>query len=305
MNRTILVVGSTALDSVETAAGRVDDAVGGSAFFFSAAASPFAPVSLVGVVGDDFPLEKLAFLRERGVSLEGLQVVEGGRTFRWGGRYHADGIGRDTLFTELGVFETFRPTIPEADRRRPLLFLANIQPSLQLQVLEQMERPELVVTDTMNLWIDIALPELREVIARSDVLIVNDEEARMITGERQLLAAARRLREAGPSSVIVKKGEHGALLLRDEGIFAAPALPLESVVDPTGAGDSFAGGFVGSLAREARLDDAAFRRAVVHGSAMGSFACEAFSLDRLAGLSDADIAGRLEAFRRLTEFTLS
>lgn len=305
MKRSILVVGSTALDSVETAAGKVDEAVGGSAFFFSAAASPFAPVSLVGVVGDDFPLEKLAFLRERGVSLEGLQVVPGGRTFRWGGRYHADGIGRDTLFTELGVFETFRPTIPAADRRRPLLFLANIQPSLQLQVLEQMERPELVVTDTMNLWIDLALPELREVIARSDVLIVNDEEARMITGERHLLTAARRLREAGPASVIVKKGEHGALLLREDGLFAAPALPLETVVDPTGAGDSFAGGFVGSLAREECLDDAAFRRAVVCGSALGSFACEAFSLDRLATLDAAAIAGRLEAFRRLTEFTLS
>jgi cytidine kinase len=301
MKRDILVVGSTALDSVETAAGRVDDAVGGSAFFFAAAASLFAPVRLVGVVGDDFPLERLEFLRRRGVSLDGLQVVPGGRTFRWGGRYHADGIGRDTLFTELGVFEEFRPRVPEAARRAPLLFLANIQPTLQLQVLEQVEAPELVVVDTMNLWINTARGELLEVIARCGALIVNDEEARMITGESRLLHAARRLRELGPGLVVVKKGEHGALLLGPDGPFALPALPLDTVVDPTGAGDSFAGGFVGSLAREARFDDAACRRAMVCGTVLGACACEGFSLDGLARLDIGQVERRLAELRRLTE----
>ena len=307
MPQDILVVGSTALDSVETAHGRVVDAPGGSAFFFSAAAARYAPVLVVGVVGDDFPLASLEPLRRLGVSLEGLEVVPGGRTFRWGGRYHDDMIGRDTLFTELGVFQDFRPRIPAAARRRPVLFLANIQPRLQLDVLDQMEAPALVVTDTMNLWIHTALDDLRKVIARSHVLIVNDEEARQLTGLRSLLPAARALREMGPRTVVVKKGEHGALLLGEGGLFAAPALPLERVLDPTGAGDTFAGGFVGSLAAEARaadgrVDDAALRRAMIRGSALASFCVEDFSFSRLAAVTDEDLRLRLAAFRDLTRY---
>jgi sugar/nucleoside kinase (ribokinase family) len=304
MAHEILVVGSTALDSVETAHGKVVDALGGSAFFFSAAAARFAPVLVVGVVGEDFPLEQLEPLRRLGVSLEGLEVVPGGRTFRWGGRYHADMMGRDTLFTELGVFQHFQPVIPQAARRRPVLFLANIQPRLQLDVLDQMEQPALVVMDTMNLWIDTALEDLLRVIARSHILIVNDEEARQITGLRTLLPAARALQAMGPHTVVVKKGEHGALMLSPQGLFSAPALPLERVVDPTGAGDTFAGGFVGSLAREERVDGAALRRAMIHGSALASFSVEDFSLNRLLRVTPGELETRLREFVALTEFTL-
>jgi sugar/nucleoside kinase (ribokinase family) len=304
MSQDILVVGSTALDSVETAHGQVTDAPGGSAFFFAAAAARYAPVLVVGVVGEDYPLERLDPLRRLGVSLDGLEIVAGGRTFRWGGRYHADMIGRDTLFTELGVFQDFRPRIPEAARRRPVLFLANIQPSLQLDVLDQMTSPALVVTDTMNLWIDTALEDLKRVTARSHVLIVNDEEARQITGQRALLSAARALLAMGPRTVVVKKGEHGALMLNGERAFAAPALPLERVVDPTGAGDTFAGGFVGSLAAEARVDDEALRRAVIRGSALASFCVEDFSFARLAAVTDAELQARLRAFEALVHFRL-
>jgi sugar/nucleoside kinase (ribokinase family) len=303
MAHEILVVGSTALDTVETAHGRVTDALGGSAFFFAAAAARLAPVALVGVVGEDFPLERLDPLRSLGVELDGLEVAQG-RTFRWGGRYHDDMMGRDTLFTELGVFESFAPRIPAAARRRPVLFLANIQPRLQLDVLDQMEGTPLVVTDTMNLWIDTALEDLKRVIARSQILIVNDEEARQLTGIRALLPAARALQAMGPATVVVKKGEHGALLVGPDGLFAAPALPLERVVDPTGAGDTFAGGFVGSLAREMRVDGPALRRAVVRGSALASFSVEAFSLDRLLSVTPAELETRLRAFVALTEFTL-
>ncbi len=304
MAQEILVVGSTALDTVETAHGKVEDALGGSAFYFSAAASRYAPVQVVGVVGDDFPLEQLAALRQLGVSLDGLEIVPGGRTFRWGGRYHADMMGRDTLFTELGVFQTFQPRIPEQARRRPVLFLANIQPSLQLDVLDQMESPLLVVTDTMNLWIDTALADLKRVIARTHILIVNDEEARQITGQRHLLAAARALLSLGPRTVVVKKGEHGALMVRADSLFAAPALPLELVVDPTGAGDTFAGGFVGSLALEGRVDEGSLRRAVIRGSALASFSVEDFSLGRLLSVTPAELETRLREFAALTEFTL-
>lgn len=304
MSRGILVVGSTALDSVETAHGKVENVLGGSAFFFSAAAGHNAPVALVGVVGEDFPLGEIEALRALGIGLEGLEIVPGGSTFRWGGRYHDDMIGRDTLFTELGVFEQFKPRIPEELRQREVLFLANIQPRLQLDVLDQMQRPELVVTDTMNLWIDIALPGLIDVIARTNVLIVNDEEARQITGVRSLPGAARKLITMGPHSVVVKKGEHGALLLHDDEWFAAPALPLDEVVDPTGAGDTFAGGFVSSLAASATLDRAAYRRAVIHGSAWASFCVEDFSLRRLLAVKPEEIAARLLAFERLTEFSL-
>jgi sugar/nucleoside kinase (ribokinase family) len=302
MPKDILVVGSTALDSVETASGKVVDALGGSAFYFSAAASHFAPVALVGVVGGDFQMDRLDPLRDRQVDLSGLEQVPDGKTFRWGGRYHENMMSRDTLFTELGVFETFAPQIPASRLASPILFLANIQPELQLQVLDQLNGPELVVTDTMNLWIDIAREALEKVIARTDIFILNDEEAAMITGERNPLKAARILLKRGPGVVIVKKGEHGALMVSEQGLFSAPALPLEKVVDPTGAGDTFAGGFVGSLAREEKIDDAALRRAVICGSALASFCVQDFSLNRLFTVSADDLEKRLTEFRHLCAF---
>jgi len=302
MAKDILVVGSTALDSVETVSGKVDDALGGSAFYFSAAASHFTQVALVGVVGGDLKMNRLDPLRDRNVDLSGLEIVPDGKTFRWGGRYHENMMGRDTLFTELGVFETFDPQIPEARLSTPILFLANIQPDLQLNVLEQLDGPELVVTDTMNLWIDIALESLEKVISRTNIFILNDEEATMITGERNPLLAAKSLLKRGPEVVIVKKGEHGALMVSEHGLFAAPALPLSNVIDPTGAGDTFAGGFVGSLAREPELNDSALRRAVICGSALASFCVEDFSLNRLFHVSSADLQERLLEFKRLCAF---
>ena len=302
MAKDILVVGSTALDSVETVSGKVDDALGGSAFYFSAAASHFTQVALVGVVGGDLKMNRLDPLRDRNVDLSGLEIVPAGKTFRWGGRYHENMMGRDTLFTELGVFETFDPQIPEARLSTPILFLANIQPDLQLNVLEQLDGPELVVTDTMNLWIDIALESLEKVISRTNIFILNDEEATMITGERNPLLAAKSLLKRGPEVVIVKKGEHGALMVSEHGLFAAPALPLSNVIDPTGAGDTFAGGFVGSLAREPELNDSALRRAVICGSALASFCVEDFSLNRLFHVRSADLPERLLEFKRLCAF---
>ncbi len=304
MSRSILVVGSTALDSVETSHGKVDDALGGSAFFFSAAAAHQVPVDLVGVVGDDFPMQEIDPLHALGVGLDGLKIVPGGKTFRWGGKYHEDMIGRDTLFTELGVFESFKPWIPEKSRGHQVLFLANIQPQLQLDVLDQMTGPELVVLDTMNLWIDIALDDLKKVIARCHVLIVNDEEARQITGLRSLPRAARALKAMGPHTVVIKKGEHGALLYHNDNWFAAPALPLDEVIDPTGAGDTFAGGFVSSLAAADDMDEMAYRRAVIHGSAWASFCVEDFSLKRLLAVTREEVDERLKAFERLTAFSL-
>jgi sugar/nucleoside kinase (ribokinase family) len=305
MSKEILVVGSTALDSVETAAGKAVGVLGGSAFFFSAAASFFAPVALVGVVGEDFPLSDLAFLRARGVDLDGLEVVSGAKTFHWGGKYHDDMKGRDTLFTHLNVFEDFNPQIPLRHKQARLLFLANIQPELQLSVLRQMEGPELVITDTMNLWINIALDGLKEVISLTDILIVNDEEAEMVTGDSNPLCAGGRLLEMGPTTVIIKKGEHGALLISRDEMFHAPAFPLKSVVDPTGAGDTFAGGFVGSLARDGNYDFDSLKRAVACGSVLASFSVQDFSVQALASLSREQLDLRLDAFHKLTQFDLA
>ncbi|MCB9472992.1 MAG: sugar kinase [Candidatus Delongbacteria bacterium] len=301
MSKSILVVGSTALDSVETVAGRVDDALGGSAFFFSAAASLLAPVGLVGVVGGDFPRDEINFLAERGVNLDGLETVPGGLTFRWGGRYHENMNDRTTLFTDLNVFESFDPHIPHDQRSAPVLFLANIQPTLQLNVLDQMIGPELVVTDTMNLWINLARPELLEVVRRTGIFIVNDEEARMLTGETSPLRGAQALQAMGPHTVIVKKGEHGALMVGPEGrLFSMPAWPLADITDPTGAGDTFAGGFVGSLAHDGAWGWSQLCRAMAWGSAMASFCVQDFSVNRLRTLDLAQARERFEGFRALT-----
>ena len=297
----VLVVGSVALDSVETPFGKADDVLGGSGTYFASSASHFAPVQLVGVVGDDYPLDLLQPLVERGVDLAGLEKVSGS-SFRWRGRYRHDLNAAETLETHLGVFSNFRPNIPDQFREAPFVFLANIDPRLQLQVLEQVKKPRLVACDTMNFWIESRRPELVELLGHVDLITLNDGEARQLTEHTNLVQAARWILDKGPKHVLIKKGEHGAFMFTRDSVFCAPAYPLESVFDPTGAGDSFAGGFIGSLAASGDLSDASMRRAVVVGSAMGSFAVEKFSNGRLLDITRADIDARVQEFRQLVAF---
>ena len=297
----VLVVGSVALDSVETPFGKADDVLGGSGTYFSSSASHFAPVQLVGVVGDDYPVHLLQPLADRGVDLAGLEQVPGS-SFRWRGRYRHDLNSAETLETHLGVFSNFRPNIPEQFRKAPFVFLANIDPRLQLQVLQQVEKPRLVACDTMNFWIESRRPELIELLGHVDLITLNDGEARQLTEHTNLVQAARWILDKGPKHVLIKKGEHGAFMFTRDSVFFAPAYPLESVFDPTGAGDSFAGGFIGSLAASGDLSDASMRRAVVVGSAMGSFAVEKFSNGRLLEITRADIDARVREFRQLVAF---
>jgi len=298
---TVLVVGSVALDSVETPFGRADDVLGGSGTFFSAAASLLTPVQLVGVVGDDYPVEKLEPLAKRGVDLSGLERAEGS-SFRWRGRYRHDLNSAETLETHLGVFSRFSPKIPDAFKSAPFVFLANIDPRLQLEVLKQVQRPKLVACDTMNFWIESRRPELMELLGHVDLVTVNDGEARQLSEKANLVQAARWIMKQGPKHVIIKKGEHGAFMFTGDTIFFAPAYPLESVFDPTGAGDSFAGGFIGYLAKTGDLSEASMRRAVIYGSAMGSFAVEKFSIERLMEITPADLQSRILDFRKLVAF---
>ena len=298
---TVLVVGSVALDSVETPFGRATDVLGGSGTFFAAAASLLAPVQLVGVVGSDYPVEQLEPLAKRGVDLAGLERAEG-QSFRWRGRYRHDLNAAETLETHLGVFSHFRPKIPEQFRRAPFVFLANIDPRLQLDVLNQVERPKLVACDTMNFWIESRRPELLELLGHVDLITLNDGEARQLTEQVNLVKAARWIMQRGPKLVIIKKGEHGAFMFTPDTVFFAPAYPLEEVFDPTGAGDSFAGGFMGHLARTGDLSEANLRRAVIYGSAMGSFAVEKFSVQRLLELNVEDLLWRVRDFKRLVAF---
>jgi len=295
----LVVVGSVALDTVTAPAGSVRDALGGSAVFFATAASLFCPVGVVGVVGDDFPEAGRRLLADRGVDLEGLETVKGGATFRWEGVYHDDLNQRDTISTELGVFETFEPKLPDSYKATQVAFLANIDPKLQLRVLDQLEAPRFVACDTMNLWIDIARDSVCEVLGRVDGVIINDQEAKQLTGLSDTVRAARAVAEMGPRVVAVKKGEHGCLLLADGAWFAGAALPLENVVDPTGAGDTFAGGFMGYLAGADVGDPAAFRRAVAYGTVLASFACEGFSLEGLVPVTREDVEARLAEYARL------
>ena len=297
----VLVVGSVALDSVETPFGKAENVIGGSGTFFSASASHLSPVQLVGVVGDDYPMHQLEPLRARGVDMAGLEQTAG-HSFRWRGRYRHDLNSAETLETHLGVFSHFSPKIPAQFRSAPFVFLANIDPRLQLDVLRQVEKPKLVACDTMNFWIESRRPELIELITHVDLITLNDGEARQLTDCTNLVKAARWIMQRGPSMVIIKKGEHGAFLFKERSIFFAPAYPLEDVFDPTGAGDSFAGGFMGYVARTGDLSDENLRRAVVYGSAMGSFAVERFSVERLLEITPADIASRVADFRRLVAF---
>jgi sugar/nucleoside kinase (ribokinase family) len=297
----ILVVGSVALDDVETPFGARKDALGGAAVYFGLAASYFTSVQLVGVVGSDFPREHVDLLRDRGIDLEGLETVEG-KTFRWGGRYGYDLNARDTLFTDLNVFADFDPTIPASFRETPHVFLANIAPALQLKVLGQVSEPRVVGLDTMNYWIERTPEDLRSVLSRTHILLINDSETRELAGEPNLSKAALSILDWGPRLIVVKKGEHGAVTFARELLFAVPGLPLESVMDPTGAGDAFAGGFLGYLAATEDHSPEGLRRATIYGSAMGSFCCEAFSVDRLANLTVSEIDQRFRAFRDLTYF---
>ncbi len=297
----ILVVGSVALDSVKTPFGEVREALGGSATYFATAASFFTDVRLVAVVGEDFPEEHLTLLRKRSVDLTGLQRVAG-RTFRWRGEYGFDLNTAHTLETQLNVFSDFRPAIPPAYRESEVVFLANIDPDLQIEVLDQVKGPTLVAADTMNFWITGKPEALRRLLRRVQFLLVNDAEARQLAEEPNLVRAAWRILSWGPRSLVVKRGEYGALLVTEGGLFAAPAFPLSSVMDPTGAGDCFAGGFMGYLDTVRAVSEAAVRKAIIFGSVMASFNVEDFSLRRLARLTYPEIEARYREFKQLAHF---
>ena len=291
----LLVIGSVALDTVETPFGRAEDALGGSAVYFSCAGSLLHPVQLVGVVGRDYPMGDLTRLAERGVDLRGVTVGDG-ESFRWAGKYGFDLSTRETLETRLGVFANFRPQIPEEFRGARYVFLGNIDPELQLEVLEQVRAPKLVACDTMNYWIHGKRTTLLKLLERVDVLMVNDSEIRELTGDWHIHRAARWVIERGPRYVVIKKGEHGAVLVGEGKTFYVPAFPLEDVFDPTGAGDSFAGGFMAHLARTDNVSDANLRLAMVYGSAMGSFAVERFSVGRFEEITLEDVRSRVRAY---------
>ncbi len=301
MSGDLLVVGSVAIDSVETPFGREDEAVGGSALYFTAAASLFAPVRLVAVVGEDFPEERVAFLAGRDVDLSGL-ARRPGRTFRWKGRYGFDLNEAHTLETHLNVFEDFAPELGPAHRACPYVFLANIDPDLQQRVLDQVESPRLVALDTMNFWIEGKRRSLLRAIERVDLVVLNEAEARMLADEANLVRAAQKILSWGPRGVVVKRGEYGAIYFADGHVFAAPAYPLEQVFDPTGAGDTFAGGMMGYLANTGNLDPDNLRRAIVFGAALASFNVEDFSFRRLERLTYPEVAERFRQFKALTHF---
>jgi sugar/nucleoside kinase (ribokinase family) len=299
----LLVVGSVAFDTIETPFGRVKDALGGSAMYISVAASYFtAPVRLVAVVGGDFPPEHMKFLEDRHIDLDGLQVVREGKTFRWGGRYHYDLNMRDSLYTELNVFEKFDPIIPSGFKNSAYVCLGNIDPMLQRHVLERVAKPRLVIGDTMNYWIENKPKELLETMTFMDVLVVNESEARLLTNEPSLIKAAKRIIRLGPRIVIIKKGEHGALLVTEETVFSAPAYPLEDINDPTGAGDAFAGGFAGWLAKTDDLSVENLKRAVIYGSTLASFCVCKFSVDGMRDLTHLQIQDRYRSFMQLSRF---
>ncbi len=299
----LLVVGSLGLDDVATPFDKVTNALGGSATYISLSSSYFSgPVYLVGIVGEDFPQKYIDLLENHNVDLDGLQIVKGGKTFRWSGKYHYDLNVRDTLLTELNVFQDFDPVIPEKYRKSKFVCLGNIDPTLQLKVLEQLENPHFVVCDTMNYWIEGKLDDLMKVLKKANVLIINDSEARLLANEPNLIKASKKIREMGPEILIIKKGEHGALLFADDIIFSAPAYPMEMIYDPTGAGDSFAGGFIGYLHKTQDLSPENMKCAVIYGSAMASFCVEKFSTKGLEDLEYLRVQDRFREFMNLSRF---
>lgn len=303
----LLVVGTVAFDAIETPFGKTDKIVGGAASYISLAASYFTKdISIVSVVGDDFPQDFMNTLKEHHVDLTGLQIKKGEKSFFWSGRYHNDMNSRDTLDTQLNVLADFNPVVPEASKNCDFLMLGNLMPLVQQQVLSQLtSRPKLIVLDTMNFWMDIAMPELLETLKGIDVLTINDSEARQLSGEYSLVKAAQKILTMGPKALVIKKGEHGALLFNKDEVFFAPALPLEDVFDPTGAGDSFAGGFIGYLAKTKDISFENMKRAIIFGSAMASFTVEKFGTERLIGLSQTDVQDRVQEFIDLVQFDIS
>ena len=302
----LLVVGSVAFDAIETPFGKTDKIIGGAATYISLSSSYFnEKVNLVAVVGGDFPKTDIALLQKHGVNTEGLQVKEDQKSFFWSGKYHNDMNSRDTLVTELNVLGDFDPQIPESYQDCRFLMLGNLAPSVQKTVIQRLrKRPELIVMDTMNFWMEIAMPELKETISMVDVLCLNDEEARQLTGEYSLKRAARKILDMGPSHVIIKKGEHGALLFNTHEAFFAPALPLEEVFDPTGAGDTFAGGFIGYLASRGETSFTAMKNAIIFGSAMASFCVEKFGVERIVDLNPRELDQRVQQFVQLVQFEI-
>ncbi len=299
----LLIVGSIGLDDIETPFDKVKNALGGSTTYIALAASYFTgPIEIVGIVGDDFPKEHMEMLENHNIDLEGLEIVEGAKTFRYGCKYHYDLNVRDSLFTSLNVFEKFNPVIPEKSKKSSFIILGNIAPQLQSIVLDQLENPKFIVCDTMNFWIDGAKPDLLKVLPRVNVLIINDSEARLLANEPNLIKAAHIISKMGPEYLIIKKGEHGALLFGNNMIFSAPAYPMENIFDPTGAGDAFAGGFSGYLQKNRDFSFDNLKRAVVYGSVMASFCVEKFSTRGLENLSYLEIRNRFIEFRELSNF---
>jgi sugar/nucleoside kinase (ribokinase family) len=303
----LLIVGTVAFDAIETPFGKTDKIVGGAASYIALAASYFTKSSqLVSVVGDDFPQDFLNILKGQGVDLTGLQIKQGEKSFFWSGRYHNDLNSRDTLDTQLNVLANFDPVVPENAKEVDFLMLGNLMPAVQQKVLDQLtKRPKLIVLDTMNFWMDTSMDELMKTLTQIDVLTINDSEARQLSGEYSLVKAAQKILKMGPKTLVIKKGEHGALLFNSEEVFFAPALPLEDVYDPTGAGDSFAGGFIGFLAKTKDISFENMKRAIIFGSAMASFTVEKFGTERLIGLSQEDVEERVQEFIDLVQFDIS
>jgi sugar/nucleoside kinase (ribokinase family) len=305
MNK-LLIVGTVAFDAIETPFGKTDKILGGAATFIGLSASHFNVQSaIVSVVGDDFPQDYLDLLSNRNIDISGLEVVPGGKTFFWSGKYHNDLNSRDTLITELNVLADFNPKVPANFTDSDVVMLGNLHPLVQSSVLDQLTaKPKLVVLDTMNFWMDCALPELLDVIKRVDVITINDEEARQLSGEYSLVKAAAKIHQMGPQYVVIKKGEHGALLFHNEQVFFAPALPLEEVFDPTGAGDTFAGGFSGYITQSGNISFENMKRAIIHGSNLASFCVEQFGTERMQTLTLNEVQNRLKQFKSLTQFDI-
>lgn len=302
----LLIVGTVAFDAIETPFGKTDKILGGAATYIGLSASFFnVDSAIVSVVGEDFPQEHLDLLSERNINIEGIEIVKGGKTFFWSGKYHNDMNSRDTLATELNVLADFNPVVPQAYKDASVVMLGNLHPFVQASVLDQMTtQPKLVVLDTMNFWMDCALPELLEVIKRVDVITINDEEARQLSGEYSLVKAAAKIHTMGPKYVVIKKGEHGALIFHNKDVFFAPALPLEEVFDPTGAGDTFAGGFSGYIAQTEDISFESMKNAIIHGSNLASFCVEKFGTERMLDLNKEDVYARLQQFKSLTQFDI-
>jgi sugar/nucleoside kinase (ribokinase family) len=302
----LITVGTMAFDAIETPFGKTDKIVGGSALYVAYAASNFIkPVQQISIVGYDFPKEEMADLKSRGVQLEGVEIVPDKKSFFWSGRYHEDMNSRDTLITDLNVLADFNPKVPDSYQGAEFLMLGNLAPAIQLSVIQQLKtRPKLIVMDTMNFWMEIAMPDLQEVLKHVDMLMVNDAEARQLTGEFSIVKAAKKIMTMGPKFLIIKKGEHGALLFHGENVFFAPALPLEEVFDPTGAGDTFAGGFMGHLAKTGDISFENMKRGIIVGSAMASFCVEKFGPTRLKEITKKDIEARIQQFKDLVSFEI-